>query len=270
MQVAGALMQLRPTKGKDGKSKNDSIHVPFGLFFFFFFPLNSICAPKMAICIKSYYVHIEQHVQIYMFVYNSNRVDAVVWAAAIRWLLDWMEQLTNAVSGCHAVARFRFFLLFFFIFYIHTNTSEPPITGCLLHARLCCSLCKHNFERSRHRKYRCDYVGDLCGRRIDATAAIYKFITNTNVRRAWKAKENELNGENTYLVADFVLSIGPRTGLLLVRCLVPVHGSCVCVSAPSAHFSPSERRNRSIYVFVELKPKILPIGGCDNDKPSVR
>lgn len=226
MHVASALMQLRLTNGKDGKGKNDSIHVPFGLYFFclLFSPQNSICAPKMAICMKSYHVqHIEKHVEIYTrsCIIQPNRVDAVVWAAAILWLLDWMEQLTNAVSGCHAVARFRFFTYILHAHWTRTQ-SRARITGCLLHVRLCCSPCKHNFERSRHWKHRCDYVCDLCGRRVHATAAIYKFITRTRTL-AWMESEREWNERRKHLFGcRFCSSHRNADWLVAGRCPVPV------------------------------------------------
>lgn len=138
------------------------------------------------------------HVEIYIRAECTIRIERIFRSMyrcvlfAKRRLLDWMEQsmLAVSVSGCR-VARFSFSLDSFSTFpqsqmclcVSAVRSVQWQITGCVACVFFLCSLCKHkNFERSRQRKHRFDYVCDLCGRRIHATAAIYKFIMNANVR----------------------------------------------------------------------------------------
>lgn len=166
-----------------------------------------------------------------MFVYNSNRVNAVIWAATIRWLLDWMEQLTNAVSGCHAVARFRFFLLFY-SFYIHTNEiARTRITGCLLHVRLCCSLCKHSFWNARGNENIDAITFAICAAKESTRPPqfINLFRTQTPFG-AWKSERewNERRGENPYWVCRFC-SFGLACRSFDARCQSWLMRLCICV-----------------------------------------
>lgn len=203
-----------------------------------------------------------------MFVYNSNRVNAVVWAATIRWLLDWMEQLTNAVSGCHAVARFRFFLLFY-SFYIHTNEiARTRITGCLLHVRLCCSLCKHSFWNARGNENIDAITFAICAAKESTRPPqfINLFRTQTPFG-AWKS-EREWNERRKHLLGLPILFF--RAGLSFVGCSVPVMAHAFVYLRQVHTFHRPRGKIDRFMCLLNSNQKILPIGGCDKDKPSVR